>query len=298
MSDQKDFISDKCDLQNLKASDMDISVTVEMADDCKSDEESGPPSSRRYPLASTSVPASRGVTPASAKRRPPYTAKGRNSPQAANIHNCIKNEAFGSPGSCANTDNRTLWVVWKDERMISNSRMLCKKDCPWVMVRFGCKCERCIFQVLTNTFQAKSCAFFTIWSRFCVLETIVEKLSNVGLEIHKKCNKYKREEGHITVAMKRGSLEVYQDLSAKRPRKMEWPRTKIFLEDLRLTYCNGVRPTAVIMENMVMKTPAITGSGMVTNTAPSLLNTPETMSMTALNCTTRRLPTYRIHGKL
>lgn len=50
-------------------------------------------------------------------------------------------------------------------------------------------------------------------------------------------------------------------------------------------------PTAVIIANMMMKTPAITGSGIETKRAPNLPKTPEMMRMMALYCTTRRLPT-------
>lgn len=65
----------------------------------------------------------------------------------------------------------------------------------------------------------------------------------------------------------------------------------MFLEEARSTCCSADRPTAEIIANMMMKTPATTGSGMVTKTAPNLPKSPETRRMRALTWTTRRLPT-------
>lgn len=77
-----------------------------------------------------------------------------------------------------------------------------------------------------------------------------------------------------------------------RPRNTEIPKTKRFLAEPRSTYCSVDTPTAVIIANMTTNTPATTGSGTVTNSAPNLPNIPHTIMMTALYWTTRRLPTY------
>lgn len=76
------------------------------------------------------------------------------------------------------------------------------------------------------------------------------------------------------------------------PMKREKPRTKRFLEELRSTYCRVDRPTDEMMANITQNTPPTTGSGIVTNTAPTLPSIPNANMMIAPTCTTRRLPTY------
>ena len=66
---------------------------------------------------------------------------------------------------------------------------------------------------------------------------------------------------------------------------------KRFLVEFRSTNCRFDSPTAVMIPNMTEKMPPMMGSGIVTNSAPTLLHTPMKSSMAAAYWMTRLLPT-------
>jgi hypothetical protein len=81
-------------------------------------------------------------------------------------------------------------------------------------------------------------------------------------------------------------------LGSTREKKMEKPITRRLRGELRSTNWRLERPTAVIMPNMTQKMPPMMGVGTVRKRAPTLLTTPNRMSMSAAYWITRRLPTF------
>ena len=81
-------------------------------------------------------------------------------------------------------------------------------------------------------------------------------------------------------------------------KKMEKPRTKRFLVELRSTNCRLERPTAVMMPNMTVKIPPMIGLGMVTMRAASLEKIPKRIMMAAAHWITLLLPTWGGQSKV
>ena len=80
-------------------------------------------------------------------------------------------------------------------------------------------------------------------------------------------------------------------LGRTKEKKIEKPKTKRFLGELRSTNWRLERPTAVMIPNITEKMPPMIGSGMVTKRAPTLLTTPMQRRRTAAYWMTLLLPT-------
>ena len=61
-------------------------------------------------------------------------------------------------------------------------------------------------------------------------------------------------------------------------KKMEKPKMKRFLGELRSTNCALEMPTAVMRPKLIKKTPPMIGSGKVAKKAPGLRNTPRVVA--------------------
>ena len=74
-------------------------------------------------------------------------------------------------------------------------------------------------------------------------------------------------------------------------KKSENPITNKLRVEFKSTNCRLDNPTAVIIPNMIHRTPPTIGVGIVEKRAPTLFNMPMIIIKHPANCTTRLLPT-------
>jgi len=62
---------------------------------------------------------------------------------------------------------------------------------------------------------------------------------------------------------------IFTHLERDNPKKIEKPKTKIFLDEFKSTDCKLESPTAVTVANTTENIPPIIGTGILTKTAPN-----------------------------